>query len=166
MKSLVLAMLLALAGPALAEDVILAPDDFLAEAFAGQPPQPQMMWLTGSLRDVATDILGHPPRSLRVRYWREADRSAWILEEIGKESPITAGFVVEQGQLQAAEVLIYRESRGGEIRFRSFLRQFPGLKLKNSELDAHIDNISSATLSVNAMKRMATLALLLDQHSS
>jgi hypothetical protein len=160
------AFLLAASCAAFAEDIILAPDAFLADTFAGQPPPPRTLWLTGELGDAVRDVLGHPPPNLRVRFWRQAQRSAWILEEIGKESPITAGFVVENGQLINTALLIYRESRGGEIRFASFLEQFPGSRLRGKGLDRKIDNISSATLSVKAMKRMAVLALLLDQHSS
>ncbi len=165
MIRILLALLLALAGTAHAEDVILPPDDFLASAFGGAPPPARTLWVTGELRESAQAILGHPPSSLRVRYWQDSGRSAWILEAIGKESPITAGFVVENGELREAEVLIYRESRGGEIRFPSFLRQFPGLRLDESGLSGHVDNISSATLSVNAMKKMAALALLLASRS-
>ncbi len=165
MKRILITLLLSWAFAAQAENTILSPDDFLTASFPQARPPAQMLWLTGNLREAATEVLGHPPQSLRVRYWRTESRSAWILEAIGKESPITAGFVVENGHLQRAEVLIYRESRGGEIRFRSFLAQFPGLRLQGNKLDRSIDNITSATLSVNAMKRMARLALLLDQHT-
>ncbi len=164
-KASLLAVAVMLSWGACAEDIIMAPDAFVEEAFDGQPPDSATLWLTGTLRERAQMILGHAPVSLRVRYWRQADRSAWILEEIGKESPITAGFVVEDGRLKQAEVLIYRESRGGEIRFRSFLRQFSGGRLRDNALDSTIDNISSATLSVRAMQRMASLALLLDESS-
>ncbi|MFA7386536.1 MAG: hypothetical protein WCZ87_02615 [Thiohalobacteraceae bacterium] len=64
-------------------------EDFLAETFAGSVPEPEVIWLTGPVRDTATAILGHPPTELRLRYWRQEQRTAWILEEIGKEKQIT-----------------------------------------------------------------------------
>lgn len=152
------------AGPAMAEDVYLSQDAFLAQTFDGTPPKARLMWLTGELREQISDILGHPPRVARLRYWSDAQRSAWILEEIGKEHPITMGFVVEDGALRATRVLIYRESRGWEIRHDFFTRQFERLSLtRDHRLSGQIDNISGATLSVSAARRMARVALLLDQ---
>ncbi len=145
-----------------AEQVLFAPDDFLAGAFGGEPPPAQVIWLAGDLGAQAARILEHRPSALRVRYWRIGRRSAWILEEIGKELPITAGFVVDDGAIAQAQVLIYRESRGGEIQLPSFLQQFRQARLRGHELDRRVDNITGATLSVRAMQRMAQLALLLD----
>jgi FMN-binding domain len=153
------AVLAALLSDAGAEDVYLAPESFVAEAFPAVP-KPSVLWLTPPLQAAATSILGHPPRNLRQRFWSDGNRSAWILEEIGKEEPITAGFVVRNGRIEQARVLIYRESRGGEIRYTGFLKQFAGVGLAaDRRLDHPIDGISGATLSVGAMDRMARLAL-------
>lgn len=150
---------------AFAEGVYLSQDQFLAESFDGEPPPAQLMWLTGPLREQVSDILGHAPRAARVRYWSNAQRSAWVLEEIGKEQPITMGFVVDSGELHATRVLIYRESRGWEIRHDFFTRQFERLRLtEQHRLSGPVDNISGATLSVSAARRMARVALLLDRH--
>lgn len=157
-------LLLGLAGTgtAGAEERYQSRDDFLATAFAGTPPPARVLWLTGKLREQVAAVLGHPPRMLRVRYWERGGRSAWVLDEIGKERPITAGFVVDHGRLTQARVLVFRESRGWEIHQAFFTRQFDGAGLDaNSRLDRNIDGISGATLSVRAMKRMARLALLL-----
>lgn len=145
-----------------AEETYLAPERFVAEAFAGHAPAQQVLWLTGALREDAQRILGHAPDALRVRYWRSGARSAWILDEIGKEEPITAGFVIESGALQQLRVLVYRETRGWEVRHDFFTRQFDGARLTpQQDLDTRIDNISGATLSVNALQRLARLALRL-----
>lgn len=145
-----------------ADEIYLTPERFVAEAFEGHAPAPQVLWLTNALRDDAQRILGHAPDALRVRYWRSGARSAWILDEIGKEQPITAGFVVEGGALRQLRVLVYRESRGWEVRHDFFTRQFDGARLTPQQnLDSRIDNISGATLSVNALQRMARLALRL-----
>ncbi|RMD90438.1 MAG: FMN-binding protein, partial [Alphaproteobacteria bacterium] len=70
---------------------------------------------------------------------------------------------VEEGALREVAVLVYRESRGGEIRYPYFRDQFVGARLGDDlALDADIDGISGATLSVHAMQRMARLALYLD----
>lgn len=152
------------AAPAFAEELYETPEAFVRAAFAGSAPAPQRLWITGALRDTAADILGEPPPSARVRYWADAGRSAWILEAIGKERPITAGFVVDDGRLVETRVLIYRESRGWEVRLPGFTNQFDGARLDDAQkLDRDIDGISGATLSVRAMQKLARLALTYDQ---
>ncbi len=150
--------------------VYLTQAEFLRGAFVN-PPSPQTVWLRGALRDQVKQILGHRYAALRIRYWQQEDppggpaRTAWILEEIGKELPITAGFVVSGSTIESAQVLAFRESRGGEVRYPAFTRQFDGLSLSDQlGLSATIDGISGATLSVSAMRRMARLALYLHQH--
>ena len=74
------------------------------------------MWIDDELRAKATEVLGHPPATLRMRYWHEDARTAWIIDEIGKEQNITFGVVIDGGQVQLFRVLQFRESRGWEIR--------------------------------------------------
>jgi len=140
-------------------------DAFVAEVF-GTVPAPKVLWLTKDIQAQAAAILGHPPAQLRQRYWSDAHKSVWILEEVGKEELITAGFVVADGRVDHVRVLVYRESRGQEIRYPSFLKQFKGAKLaQGARLDREIDGIAGATLSVGAMERMARLALFFDRMS-
>lgn len=153
-----------LVSPALAEDVYLVPDAFLAQAFEGDPPEPAVIWLSGSTREVVEAILAHRYRGVRIRYWQRGDRTAWILEEIGKERPITTGLVVDDGALQRIRVLVYRESRGWEVRHDFFTDQFNGAQLTDElRLDRPIDGISGATLSVRALTKLARVALYLHQ---
>lgn len=141
----------------------LTPEQFLAEVFAGNSPKPEMLWITKDIAKSVEKILGHAPAQLRQRYWKNAGKSVWILEEIGKEEPITAAYMVSDGKLAQVKVLTYRESRGGEVRYPVFLRQYQGVELKaENYLNRNIDGISGATLSVSAMTRMARLALFLD----
>ena len=136
---------------------------FLSAAFEGEPPRPAFVWLRGEIKKTVKRILGHSYAGLRVRYWKKGQRTAWILEEIGKERPITTGIVIDQGAIQRVRVLAFRESRGGEVRHSYFTRQFLEARLNSEEkLDRHIDGITGATLSVNALKRLARLALYLD----
>ena len=138
------------------------PDEFVREAFNGNPPKPQLLWLTAPMQVEASRILGHDLAARRMRYWRVNARSVWILEEIGKEEPITTGFVIEDGRIERVKVLIYRESRGDEVRHAPFTRQFSDARLTGrNELDRTIDVISGASLSVSALTRLARLALYL-----
>lgn len=148
-------------GAAIADDrVYLEAADFIAAAFPGATPQVRVLWVTPEIRAEVVRILGHEPAQLRQKYWTDGQKSAWILEEIGKEDPITAGFVVRDGRIDQARVLIYRESRGGEIRYPSFVAQFHGAALADGNyLNKQVDGISGATLSVNAMLRMSRQAL-------
>jgi hypothetical protein len=160
-RSLPLLLMLA-CGTALARGTYQEPADFLADTFGAEPPPPGVVWLRGDTRDTATAIRGHKYPSLRVRYWGDADRSAWILEEIGKEQPITVGLVVNAGQLERVKVLVFRESRGWEVRHPFFTDQFNEIGLTGElDLDRGIDGISGATLSVRALKKLARLALYL-----
>jgi len=147
----------------LAGGVYQEPDAFIAEAFDGTPPKPSVLWLDKELKQQFADILAHPYKGLRIRYWQQQDKSAWILEEIGKEKPITVGFVVRDGRIQQVKVLVFRESRGWEVRHSFFTDQFKQAGLtERHQLDTRIDNISGATLSVRAVSKLARIALLLD----
>lgn len=157
---------LAVTPTAQAEDIYLDPRAFLEQSFGGSIPAPRKLWVTKDLRKAIRGIMGHDLGALRIRYWAKATRTAWILEEIGKEQLITSGFVVENHALQDVRVLVYRESRGWEVKYPAFTDQFRGGALQDDLLlDRGIDGISGATLSVNAMTRLARLALLLDRHA-
>ena len=141
------------------------PEHYVAEVFE-RPPSVEALWPSPELRQQLKQVLGHAP-SLRFRYWGANGKTVWILDEIGKDRPITAGFVVNQGRLEDVRVLVFRESRGWEIKHGFFTRQFADLWLSTGDrLSGPIDNITGATLSVKAMTRMATAALLLHEHSS
>ena len=148
----------------------LTQEQFLGSVFGEQLPQPKVVWMKGDLRKSVEQILGHRYAGLRIRYWLTKDeqaehlRTAWVLEEIGKELPITAGFVVVSSEIESVQVLAFRESRGSEIRYPSFTRQFHAVGLTPDHyLNSHIDGISGATLSVRAMTRLSRVALLLHQ---
>lgn len=150
---------------AFARGTYQTPEDFIAESFDSNPPKPKTLWINNDIQDAIEPILGHKLAKLRLVYWLEGKRSAWILEEIGKDHPITIGLVVNEGKIENIKVLIYRESRGWEVRHDFFIRQFQDAQLtEDNKLDRSIDNISGATLSVRAMKKMARLALYLHEH--
>jgi len=146
----------------LAKGVYQQPSAFINEVFDGNPPDSKRLWLTKPIKQKASEILGHPPAVLRLRYWGEGTRTAWVLEEIGKEKPITVGIVIDKKRIAKVKVLAFRESRGWEVRHDFFTDQFKHIGLdKQQQLDKTIDGISGATLSVRALKKLARLALYL-----
>lgn len=143
----------------------LETDEYLSGVFPAELPAAQTLWVTGELRDGVERMLGHDFKSLRVRYWYDGVKSAWILDEIGKELPITIGVSVAAGAIDDVRVLEFRESRGWEVRYPFFTDQFAKARLNPDEhLDRNIDGITGATLSVNAVTRIARTALLLHEH--
>ena len=146
-----------------AKGVYQSGPDFFAEVFAPLQAEPKVLWLTPEIRAQASVIVDRPVRGLRVRYHQSNNKTAWILEEIGKEMPITIGVVVENDVIKQVKILAYRESRGGEVRYPFFTRQFERLGLiagpDKMTLDGRIDGITGATLSVRAITKVATLAL-------
>src|SRR5262245_15473100 len=112
--------------------------------------------------------LGQPAPSDTVVVFRPRDAEGTVLghavvgEETGKYRPIT--FMVGTTpdlKVQNVEVLVYRESRGGEVRFPRFLRQYRG-KSSSSAIRTNRDiiNIAGATLSVNALNLGVKRSLL------
>jgi hypothetical protein len=145
----------------------LGRDDFLALAFGDTQPQLHTLWITDEIRTAASVAVGWVPAALRLRYWRVGTSTAWILEDIGKDKPITLGIAISDHHIARVEVLAFRESRGWEIRYPFFTDQFNGLSLASDGfLSEHIDGITGATLSVRAVERVARLALWLDSQVS
>ncbi len=141
------------------------PDSFIARVFDDNPPAASPLYLNKALKADMQAVLGHRYPKFRIRYWLREERSAWILEEIGKHKPITVGLVVTAAGIEETKVLVYRESRGQEVRHSAFTRQFKGAKLRaGQQLNRTIDGITGATLSVRALTRLARLALLLHEH--
>ena len=131
------------------------------------PPDPNILWLSGERKSAVRQLLGHDYSALRLRYWCQAGRSAWVLEEIGKELPITVGIIIENNYIKNLRVMTYRENRGGEVATPAFTDQFINTELEeNHQLDTRIDGISGATLSVQALTRLATMALYLHTETS
>lgn len=160
--SIVGALLIAsLISPAvLSKGVYQSGPEFIAQTFAPQQPQAKALWLTPEIRQRAESILDRQVPGLRVRYHILDNKSAWILEEIGKEMPITIGVVVTDHKITEVKILAYRESRGGEVRYPAYTAQYRGASLQsNNRLDQSIDGITGATLSVWAVNKVAGLAL-------
>ena len=144
-----------------AETVHLQPAAFLEQNLPGCAQK--TLWLKADTKAEIQNLLDRPWPGVRVRYCEADDRTAWILDEIGKTEPITSGIVVDHGQVQTVRVLVFRESRGGEVHREAFTRQYEGAALAGKKgLDRKVDGITGATMSVSAVNRQVQLALLLD----
>jgi len=125
-----------------------------AEAFVLRPS-----WLDAAARRRLETSLRRPlPSPLEPVYlaYGPAERFlgyAVVAEEIGKYRPMSL-LVALTAQLQVQEVqlLVYRESRGMDVRRRRFLKQFEGKDaLSSLRLGGDIMNVTGATLSARAV---------------
>ncbi len=156
------------------EQVYLTPGRAIEEIFDGAVRADTVTArITPEERDALRGELGFAPPSDSVTVFvPRNDRGeplgfAVVAEEVGKYRPIT--FMVGTDttlEVRDVEVLVYRESRGGEIRHTRFLRQYRG-KTPDSSIRTGVDivNVAGATLSVSALDRgvkrvLATLAIL------
>lgn len=96
---------------------------------------------------------------------RNGELLGWFIvdEVVGKHEFITyAAALSPAGKVLGIEVLVYRETYGGEIREASWRDQFRGKALSDAfKLDQDINNITGATLScrnvTNGVKRLLAL---------
>lgn len=157
------ALALMLSTPSYGQTQYLSNDEFISQSFNGHQPKAKVLWLDADTKQAVETILAHSFNKMRLRYWQQANETVWIMDEIGKESMITVGIHVNNQAIERTKVLVYRESRGDEVRHDFFTDQFKSAKLTdNHQLDQHIDGITGATLSVKALTKLARIALLLD----
>ena len=155
--------------PVYADDIYQSTEQFIHRAFNPQSsqleikPEVKALWLTAEDKKIIADIMSHSFNKLRVHYWQHNNETVWIIDEIGKEKPITIGVHIKEKQIAELKVLTYRESRGDEVRHKFFTIQFDNAQLdQENNLTQHIDGITGATLSVRALTKVARLALWLN----
>lgn len=134
---------------------------FLAQVFQDNVPKPKRLWVKGDIKENLSQILDRPEKKLNYRYWQAQGKTVWLLDELGKERDITTAVVIKNNQVHQVKVVVYRESRGGEVQVPWFTEQFVGAN-QQQNWQKHIDSISGATLSVNALKKQTEVALYLD----
>lgn len=143
-------------------DAVSPAEAFVAAQFSPPPPAATLA-ITGQVAAVAREILGHPYAGTEATYWRQAQTTAWVLQARGRSGAIVGGFVVTDKRLSKTQVLVSRERRGKRIGEPSFARQFDGASLTAQRLlDRRVDGITGATVSSDAVRNMARLALYLD----
>ena len=93
----------------------------------------------------------------------QTDGWAIIQHTIGKHKPMTYMVgVTPEGEISNVEVLVYRESRGSEVRTKRFNYQYEGKNLSDPiRINRDIINISGATMSVRSMSAGAKRVLVL-----
>jgi hypothetical protein len=167
MKKISLICVLFFMHSAIAKGVYQTPLAFLGQTFNNDIPNQSTIWIGKDHKRVISSILQHNPSFIRIKYWQRDLTTAWVLEEIGKEKPITVGVIITDNKIQQLKVLAFRESRGWEVKHDFFTRQFNNASLTDDlKLSKTVDGISGATLSVRALKKIARIALYLQQEAN
>ena len=93
----------------------------------------------------------------------KTDGYAVIQETIGKHRPITYMVgVTPDGRVSDVEILVYRESKGAEVRMKRFNSQYEGkTPLDPIRINKDIINITGATMSVRSVSAGVKRALVL-----
>jgi hypothetical protein len=178
---LVAALACLTAGAALADGLTESPDgpehitvyytrdDALAEVFTGADSTWAEPWsLTAADQAAVEARLGLQLPSSEVTFFRAARAGrdlGWALEleEKGRFKPIT--FMVHVGsdrKVARILVMVYRESRGDEVRRARFLRQFRGKSADaRLRLNRDVTAVSGATMSSRALAAGVKRALVL-----
>lgn len=114
--------------------------------------------LSPEQKQKAQELLRYPPPKDNYTFYigksdGKINGYALIDEQVGKVMPIT--FVTRlspEGKVESVEVMVYRESRGGDVKSRRFLKQFENKDLNEElRLYGNIVNVSGATLSSRAL---------------
>ncbi|MBT5471942.1 MAG: FMN-binding protein [Nitrospina sp.] len=114
-------------------------------------------WLTEEQKKVISELCLQKIDANRINFYvgRKGDNIlgyAVFDHEIGKSFPITFMTVLNvDGTVRDVEILVYREPRGWEVRYPSFMDQFTG---RDAESDYRtVNSITGATLSVRALRK-------------
>lgn len=124
--------------------------------------------LTDAQVDTIKSESGVRQRNHEPQIWRAVQGGkdlghVFVDEVIGKHENITyAAALSIEGRVLGVEILSYRETKGGEVRSKEWLKHFEGKTLKDSfKLDEDVPNISGATLScrnlLDGVKRLLVL---------
>jgi len=142
-------------------------DEISTAVFGAANVQNTAVWLTADRKSESAEVFGSALTQARFRYQYADGTRLWLLNEIGKDKPISYAVATKDGKISRIEVMVFRESRGDEIRLPQYTAQFQNLSLtEDGDLSAHVDGISGATYSVRSMKKVAKMALLLDRWAS
>ncbi|HET7583595.1 MAG TPA: FMN-binding protein [Gemmatimonadaceae bacterium] len=143
-----------------AQEVLLTADQALKEIFPeAARTVPEERPLSDSVRQALQQRLGRPILERELRATRVYDTTgafrgyAVVTEEIGKYRPITFMVGITPAlAVRDVTVMVYRESRGGDVKRERFLSQYRGKTARDPvALNRDIINISGATISVRSM---------------
>ncbi len=143
-----------------AQEVLLSPEQALREIFPAQArTTKETRAIPPALRTRLERQLGRRIDEDSVAVTRVADAQGALLgyavvtEEVGKYRPITFMVgVTPQFTVRDVAVLVYRESRGGEVKRKRFLSQYRGKSVRDPiDLNRDVINIAGATISVRSL---------------
>ncbi|NOT15802.1 MAG: FMN-binding protein [Methylotenera sp.] len=128
--------------------------------------------LTDKQRDTIESNAGVSQRWKKQDIWRAEKNGhllGWFIVDnvIGKHEFITyATALLPDGKVKGVEIMVYKETRGGQIMEESWRKTLIGKTLADPfKLDKDVPNISGATLScrnvMNGVKRLLVLQKLL-----
>ena len=146
------------------QEVYLTKKQAFEAAFPGADKvDREKKWLTDTQRQAISSAFGETIKDRRINFYvgkKNGKALGYMVidHRIGKSFPITFMTVINpDGTTRDVEIMVYREPRGWEVRYESFLRQFFG---RNSKSDfREINSITGATLSVRAVTKGVQKAL-------
>ena len=150
------------------EDVYLTPEDAAKLMFPKSDRiRKEILTLQPEQKTLIQDLIGwkFPETSFECFIGEtngKIDGWALIQNTIGKHKPMTYLVGVDpQGEVINVEVLVYRESRGSEVRKKRFNYQYEGKTVHDPiRINRDIINISGATMSVRSMSAGVKRALV------
>ena len=160
--------------------ILLSPTEALNEIFAevASVDTVSARLTTDEMRQLRRELgrfSGHDSLLVLIPRGEQGDTLGYAVidEEIGKYRPIT--FMVGTDpdlKIRGVEILVYRESRGGEVRRQRFLRQYRDKTTESAiRLNRDILNVAGATLSVRALNHgikrvLQSLAIVTERNQS
>ena len=150
------------------EDVYLTPEEAAKLMFPESDRiRKEVLTLTPQQKNEIQDLIGwkFPETSFECFIGEtngKVDGWALIQNTIGKHKPMTYMVGINpQGEATNVEVLVYRESRGSEVRTKRFNYQYEGKDIHDPiRINRDIINISGATMSVRSMSAGVKRALV------
>ena len=151
------------------EDVYLTPEDAAKLMFPKSDSiRSEVITITEDQKRLIEERIGwHFPETTFDCFIGETkgqvDGWAFIQNTIGKHKPMTYMVgIAPDGEVTNVEILVYRESRGSEVRKARFNYQYEGKTIHDPiRINRDIINISGATMSVRSMSAGVKRALVL-----
>ena len=151
------------------EDIYLSPEEAAKLMFPESDRiRPEQLSLTPEQKQLIEKIIGWTFNETTFECFigetnEKVDGWALIQHTIGKHKPMTYMVGVNpEGEVFNVEVLVYRESRGSEVRKKRFNFQYKGKDVFDPiRINRDIINISGATMSVRSMSAGVKRALVI-----
>lgn len=151
------------------EDVYLTPEDAAKLMFPKSDSiRSEVITITEAQKRLIEERIGwHFPETTFDCFIGETKKTvdgwAFIQNTIGKHKPMTYMVGIDpDGEVTNVEILVFRESRGSEVRKKRFNYQYEGKTIDDPiRINRDVINISGATMSVRSMSAGVKRALVL-----